>query len=169
MKKVKEFFDKKSKDIKFSTAGTGHKLSDGPRPGPSNAAPAAPAADAYSNRRAGPDPNVAAAVLARFESKDNTNKPTAKSTLHNIMEDEKKKIIEENRQKEKEQVMPSYSLSKHMTHLIYAFRYYKRNETNNLRKKKGILIKNSKSLCDSFVHKLEWKLTQSLSKNLSVK
>lgn len=107
MKKVKEFFDKKSKDIKFNAAGTGHKLSDGPRPGPSSskATPAAPAAEAYSSRRTGPDPNVAAAVLARFESKDNPNKPNAKTTLHNIMEDEKKKIYEENRQKEKERVM----------------------------------------------------------------
>lgn len=115
MKKVKDFFDKKSKDIKFSTAGTGHKLSDPPRsgqPSTSKAAnPAVPAsasssAEPYSNRRTGPDPNVAAAVLARFEGKGNaTNVPPAKPTLHNIMEEEKRKAIEEIRQKEKEEAL----------------------------------------------------------------
>ena len=132
MKKVKDFFDKKSKDIKFSTAGTGHKLSDPPRsgqPSTSKAAnPAVPAsasssAEPYSNRRTGPDPNVAAAVLARFEGKGGaTNVPPAKPTLHNIMEEEKRKAIEEIRQKEREEVwLFVFELLNLITNLLYLY------------------------------------------------
>lgn len=107
MKKIKEFLDKTTKDVKFKTAGTGHKLSDSGGPSASTSKSSNEPASAPV-RRTGPDPNVASAVLARLDPKV-SNKPTTKSTLHDIMAEEKKKIAEEMKLKEELEVRFIYA------------------------------------------------------------
>ena len=114
MKKLKEFFDKKQNDIKFKGAGIGHKLSDSTTTSnkSSSSSSSSSTSKGFQNkpilqsnlRRTGPDANVASAALARFEAKNNPNKPTTKPTLYDIMAEEKKKITEEIKLKEELEV-----------------------------------------------------------------
>jgi len=105
MKKIKEFFDKKQNDFKFKNVGTGHKLSESSNvPSSSNAnRNSQNVIRSSETRRTGPDANVANAALARFDEK-HTNKTTTKSTLHDIMADEKRKITDENKYKDELEV-----------------------------------------------------------------
>ena len=103
MKKFKDFFDKKQSEFKFKNAGAGHKLSDTSRT-PTTASTSGHSAPVAPARRTGPDSNVASAALARFEGKSTNNKPTTKSTLHDIMAEEKRKINEEIKLKEEAEV-----------------------------------------------------------------
>lgn len=109
MKKVKEFFDKKQKELKFKNLGTGYRLSDqaagtsgnsdkqqnssaiSKQPPPSQKAPIV-----RPNPNHGPDENVAKAALARFENKGKANVTTkVASSLRDVMEEEKRKVLEE--------------------------------------------------------------------------
>ncbi|XP_027200820.1 uncharacterized protein LOC113794870 [Dermatophagoides pteronyssinus] len=116
MQKIKDLFNKKKGDLTFKRAGPGYRLTDNSasqqQPTSSGVGRVLGTGQAQKThqsqnpsqpkRQGGPDENVAKATLARFETKPNSTKATSanKSTLYDIMAEEKQKFEKELKMKE---------------------------------------------------------------------
>ena len=113
MKGFKDFFKKKEAEWKFKT-GTmsgGHKLSDGPSGQNTSRASSNSSGYVQPERKTGPDRNVAEAALARLQGGNASSTQRSqgqnlghKSTLHDLINEEKKQIQEEARIKDQLEV-----------------------------------------------------------------
>ncbi|KAF7489933.1 UBX domain-containing protein 6 [Sarcoptes scabiei] len=92
MDNLKKFFQKKKNDYTFVKAGVGHRLNEEPKKNKIQSSSSANVQQPRPVRTTGADPNVTQAMLNRLEAKNNQNK---KSTLYDIMNEEKQKIYKE--------------------------------------------------------------------------
>ena len=115
MQKIKDLFNKKKGDLTFKKAGPGYRLNDNASQRPTSSTSSSgmgrilgsgqsiQSNESQPKRHGGPDENVAKATLARLETRPNSTTTTTsvnKSTLYDIMAEEKQKFEKELKMKD---------------------------------------------------------------------
>ena len=98
---IKDFFNKKKMEAKFKMAGPGHKLADNSQSTSNASASSSNTKASSSANKSGAADQAGQAALKRFGQQGHS-KPTG--TLENILQEEKKRILEEYKQKEENEV-----------------------------------------------------------------
>ncbi|CAG2177418.1 unnamed protein product [Oppiella nova] len=101
---IKDFFRKKKLDAKFKMAGSGHLLADNSTPSAATSSPTSSSTStsntSQSNRKNMTTQKAAEAAIERIQRQQTTNKS---NTLENILQEERQKISEEYKMKERAQ------------------------------------------------------------------
>ena len=106
---IKDFFRKKKLDAKFKMAGSGHLLADNSTPSAATSSPTSSSTStSQPNRKNMTTQKAAEAAIERIQRQQTTNKS---NTLENILQEERQKISEEYKMKERAQVCPLHWLS----------------------------------------------------------
>jgi UBX domain-containing protein 6 len=112
---IKDFFKKKKMDAKFKMAGTGHKLTGSPLAATSSKSNQLNTNKTNINRSEGSTQRAGEAAIDRIQrQQQSTHNKT--NTLENILQEERKRIKEEYKMKEKVEVILvlSYNLVKNL-------------------------------------------------------